>query len=178
MRLLAALFGADRPELSVVALARHCDVAATTASRELRRLEDYGVVTGRSVGRTRLVRAAWEQPWAQDLAALLGKTVGVPAQLAAALGGVVGVNEAFVFGSWAARFEGSPGSAPQDIDVLVVGDADPYEVRRACRRVEDAVGLEVNPIVVARARWDDCADSFVQTVRSEPLVPIAAGRAA
>jgi DNA-binding transcriptional ArsR family regulator len=174
MRLLAELFSADRPEASVVEVARRAGVQPTTASRELSRLEDYGVVTSRLLGRARLVRAAWEQPWAPDLAALLAKTVGVPAQLAAALSAVEGVEAAFIFGSWAARYHGEPGPAPRDIDVVVIGDADVYAVRRAFRPLEKDLRLEINPVVVAGGRWDnpEPEDALLDTMKDRPLVPL------
>jgi predicted nucleotidyltransferase len=51
-----------------------------------------------------------------------------------------GVAEAYIYGSWAARYHGEPGSIPADVDVLVVGTAaldDPDDVadQAQCRNV-------------------------------------------
>jgi len=67
---------------------------------------------------------------------MLAQTVGIPGRLGAALSGLAGMEEAFVFGSWAARYLGEPGPAPKDIDVLVVGEAPLRSVRQACSDVE------------------------------------------
>lgn len=108
-----------------------------------------------------------------ELRSILVQTVGVLGRLGDALRGVLGISEAFVFGSWAARHEGEPGPAPRDIDVLVIGDASLRSVRRACRPVEAQLRVEVNPVVADVDRWAAAdPDPFVAQVRSQPLVPI------
>lgn len=172
-RLLAVLFGVERPALSVSELARRSGVSQPTASREVTQLELAGVVTSTTEGRNRVVSAAWEQPWAPDLANLVAKTAGVPAQVAAVLRDVPGVDEAFIFGSWAARQAGQPGPAPRDIDVLVVGEPDPVAIRRACRALSRQIASEVNAVVVTRERWDSAVDdSFIDTVKSAPILRV------
>ena len=173
LRLLAVLFAEADGELSLGELADRAGVAQATASREVARLAEHGLVTTRSLGRNTLVAANWNLPWARDLRSILVQTVGVLGRLAAALSGVDGVEEAHVFGSWAARYVGEPGPPPRDVDVLVVGDASLRGVRRACRAVEDDLSVEVNPVVVDRKRWiTKKGDPFIEQVRSEPLVAI------
>jgi DNA-binding transcriptional ArsR family regulator len=172
MRLLGALFTPDAEPMSIGELAERAGVAQSTASREVARLLEHGIVVDRAVGRTRLVSANRSLPWAPDLQALLAKTIGVPSMLSSALGDVPGVDEAWVFGSWAARYEGHPGPPPADIDVLVVGTAPLRRLRSALRAVEANVGVEVNPVVLDRAQWDDLDDAFASTVREGPLVRV------
>lgn len=87
----------------------------------------------------------WALPWAKELRSILVQTVGLRGRLGTALSGLVGMQEAFVFGSWAARYMGEPGAAPRDIDVVLVGDAPLATVRRACNDVERELRVEVNP---------------------------------
>ena len=103
---------------------------------------------------------------------MLAKTVGVPALVGEALEGVDDVEEAWIFGSWAARCHGSPGPPPADVDVAVVGTATLRHVRAACRTAEREVGVEVNPVVLDRAQWEDPDDAFAAHVRSGPLVAV------
>lgn len=42
--------------------------------------------------------------------------------------------EAFIFGSWVARYTGEPGPAPADVDVLVVGAADLDDLDKVAKR--------------------------------------------
>ena len=172
LRILGVLFTPEAEPLSVGELATRAGVSQSTASHEIARLVEHGIVTDRRVGRTRLVSANRSLPWAEDLQAMLAKTVGVPALLAAALDGVDGVQEAWVFGSWAARYAGEVGPPPADIDVLVIGTASLRAVRAACRSVQGRIGRDVNPIVVDRPTWDDGDDGFVANVREGPLVRV------
>lgn len=172
LRLLGVLFSPEAEPMSVGELAERAGVAQATASRELGRLYEHGIIVDEHVGRTRLVRANRDLPWAADLQALLAKTVGVPSRLADALGSVSGVDEAWVFGSWAERYAGHPGPPPADVDVVVVGSASLTAVRTACRDVEASVGLEVNPVVLAAREWAAADDGFTRTIRSGALVQV------
>ena len=122
MRLLGILFGGPETELAIGELAKLADVAQATASREVARLAAHGIVEVRALGRNTLVAPNWDLPWAQELRSILVQTIGVLGRVRDALAGLAGVEEAFIFGSWAARYRGEPGPAPRDIDLLVVGD--------------------------------------------------------
>lgn len=172
MRILAALFAGSNAELSIGDLAEQTDVAQATVSREIARLAEHGLVVTRMVGRTKLVAANWGLSWAPELRSILTQTVGVLGLLADALARIEGIDEAFVFGSWAARYVGEPGAAPRDVDVVVVGDVEYGDVRKACARVERELDIEVNAVVVKPARWKARKDAFVRDLRSKPLVPI------
>ncbi|MCZ7525172.1 MAG: MarR family transcriptional regulator [Acidimicrobiia bacterium] len=177
LAILAVLFADGATDVSIGELAERAGVAQATASREVARLAEHGLVVTRSLGRNTLVTANWDLPWASELRSILVQTVGVLGRLGDALGGVDGVDEAFVFGSWAARYRGEPGPTPRDIDVLVVGDAALRTVRRACRYVEEDLRVEVNPVVVDRVRWGaKRPEPFVAQIKSQPLVPIRLAR--
>jgi predicted nucleotidyltransferase len=172
LRILADLFGSDE-EVSIGELAQRAHVAQATASREVARLASHGLVLTRSLGRNTLVTANWKLPWANELRSILVQTVGILGQLATALSGVKGVEAAFVFGSWAARYLGEPGPTPKDIDVLVVGEAPLRSVRHACSSVERDLRVDVNPIVVDHRRWSEAGpEPFISELKGRPLVPI------
>jgi DNA-binding transcriptional ArsR family regulator len=173
LRILSVLFAESEDELSIHDLAERADVAQATASREVARLAEHGVVVTRSLGRNTLVRANWSLPWAKDLRSILVQTVGVLGQLADALHTIDGVEEAFIFGSWAARYQGEPGPPPRDVDLLVVGDAALRTVRRACQPVQEMLRVEINPIVLSAKEWTATTpDPFVAQLKSQPLVPV------
>ncbi len=99
-------------------------------------------------------------------------TYGPPAVLSEELGGIAGSDHLYLFGSWATRYLGEPGRAPNDIDVLVVGSPEPTEVYDAAERAERRIGLPVQATVRARQQWEDGADPFISEVRSRPLVSL------
>ncbi len=104
---------------------------------------------------------------------MLTRAFGVPAVLASALRPVGGISEAFVYGSWAARYAGSEGQRPvEDIDVLVLGEPDRDELYAAMESVEQRLGRPVQ-VTVRDADWLASGEgSFHDTVLSRPLVPI------
>ena len=169
-RLLAAvLLGGD--ELSITDLADRAEVAYPTAHREVARLLNAGILSERSVGKTRLITANNESPLVSPLRELLLIALGPVPLLAAALSPIAGVELAFLYGSFAARMRGVDGPAPQDIDVMVVGTPDAGAVYDACSRVEKEVRRPVNPTILTR---DDLAaeSGFMTQVRANPTVPV------
>ena len=173
LRILSVLFAEAADEVSIGELAERAGVAQATASREVARLAEHGLVVTRSIGRNTMVSANWSLPWARELRSILVQTVGILGRLADALGTVNGIEEAFVFGSWAARYTGEAGVPPRDIDLLVVGDAPLRSVRKAVADVERELRVEINPVVVDRPRWTaKRPEPFIAQLRSQPLVEI------
>jgi len=57
-----------------------------------------------------------------------------------------------IFGSWAARYRGTVGPRPYDVDVLVIGDIERAAVYAAADRAETRLGMQVNPVVRSAAQ--------------------------
>lgn len=183
--LLAALYLHPDSERTVTDLAAQLQVPLTTAHREVQRLLDAGLLTGRSVGRSRLVRAATGHLAAAALTELLQLSFGPPTVLTEEFTGLPGVEEVVLFGSWAARHAGTTGPSPGDIDVLVVGSTSRATVYAAAERAQERLGLPVNPVPRTRAQWDagDDADALVSQIRAGdhlvlPAAPHPAGHSA
>jgi DNA-binding transcriptional ArsR family regulator len=176
LRLLGALFVGSTGASSVSELAERTGVAQPAVSREVARLARHGLVTVRVQGRNRLVQANRALPWYRELRNLVAQTIGPPALLAQALRPLPGIAEAFIFGSWAARYHGEPGAFPQDVDVLVVGSPIVEDVYRACREVEADLHVDVNPVVVSEDEWAAAASAqqgdFLAQVHGGPLVAV------
>ena len=176
LRLLGELFVYASEARSVSELAAATGIPQATVSREVARLEEAGLLRSVRRGRLRLVEADVQLPYHHELRALLLKTIGPAAVLTQELSGVPGIDEAFVYGSWAARYHGEPGPAPRDIDLLVIGEPDLDGLYAACRRVEKELRLDVNPIVRSPAEWQRRGPSFLAEVRRGPLVAVAGAR--
>jgi DNA-binding MarR family transcriptional regulator len=175
-RLLAELFlRAPATGLGLTELARRSKLAIGTAHREVNRLEGAGIVHSERVGKERRVRASETSPFHAELRGLLLKAFGPALALAQELAEVPGVQEAFIFGSWARRYEGEPGEPPADLDLLVVGDPAPDLVYAACRRAEARLGLAVNPTVLSQDEWESRQSGFLRRVREGPRVPVVGG---
>lgn len=171
-RVVAELFLHPEREVSLSELGRRVGLHSATIQREIARLEGAGLVRSRRVGSARVVRADDSSPVFDDLSRLVIKTLGPPAVLAEVLAGVDGVREAHVFGSWAARTLGAPGPAPDDVDVLVVGEPDRRGLSAAATRAAVRLGRDVAPVVVAPDEWESPTRAFVRSVKDGPLVAV------
>ncbi len=133
-----------------------------------------GLLAEEHVGRARRVWPNQQSPLYQPLAQLVALTYGPKPVLERALGGAVGVDRAFIYGSWAARYHGEVGDAPKDVDVLVVGKPDPDELFSVAEVACRSLRREVNIRSVRSAAWDAPAeaDAFLAHIRSRPLVEL------
>lgn len=167
-RLLGELFVfADSP-ISLSELANRAGTSMGGAHKEVERLEAAGLVTSTVVGRNRLIETDRSSPVYLELRGLLLKTLGPQPLLRAALANVDGIEEAFIYGSWAEPAERSPA----DIDVLVVGDPDVGEVYDAASAVEAEVGRPVNVTVRSPSEWAEADGAFERAVKSGPRIDL------
>lgn len=143
-----------------------------TVWREIQRLEEADLISVRSVGRSKIVEANQNSPYFPELHGLTNKLLGPKIVLEETLAEVLGIDEAFIFGSWARRYQGEIGAPPNDIDVLVVGDADPDTVEEALGKAQGPLHAEINAVIVSRDEWEQAVSGFLQQLRTEELVPI------
>lgn len=170
--LLALTYLNPDREYNVTELAEHVNASVKTVAHEVARLVRAGLLTDRRVSTSRLVRSVQDSLLTRPLTDLLAVTYGPLPVLTEALSGVVGVEQAFVYGSWAARYAGEPGPVPGDVDVLVIGDADPDDLDDRARTAETLLRREVNIRRVRRSAWEAGDDAFIATIRSRPLVEL------
>lgn len=160
-------------ERSISELADQVGVSASQTMREVNRLEQAGLVTTHRRGHSRLITVDTDNPVFRPLAELLAVTFGAVPVLKALLEPVVGVEEAFIFGSWAARYAEQPGAVPGDIDVMVIGSADRDELYDLAARAGRTLHREVNIRRMTREVWNQAENSaFRQTIEGRPVVPL------
>jgi DNA-binding transcriptional ArsR family regulator len=171
--LLAWLYLHPSDEASATELANRFGVSQPTVSREADRLVAAGLILERRHGNLRLLKANLDSALARPLTDLFAVTYGPAAILGELLGEVAGVDEAYVYGSWAARYRGEVGPVPADVDVLVIGDADEDDLYNVSRVAEQRLGREVSIRRVAPVTWRRPeGDPFLQSVKSRPLVSL------
>ena len=116
-------------------------------------------------------------PYYAGLAEILTRAFGVPAVLAEGLQRVSGIDEAYIYGSWAARHAGQPGQRPVgDIDVLVLGQPDRDQLYEAVGTAEGQLGRPVQA-TVRDADWlKSGSGSCHENVSSRPMLKLALGK--
>jgi DNA-binding transcriptional ArsR family regulator len=172
--LLALLYLRPDREYSLTEAAARIGASVKAVHQEATRLVDAGLLTDRRVGNVRLLRAATDTPLSRPLTDLLAVTYGPLPVLTDALAAVPGVERAFIYGSWAARYRGEPGPVPDDVDVLVVGTADADDLDAVAQPAQRRLGRPVNirRVRPASCRRPDPGDPFLGSVRERPLVEL------
>jgi len=171
-RILARLLVDVTQEHSLSELADWADTSFPTALREVRRAERAGIVLTWKVGNTRLTRANVAHPLHRALRELIVATYGPPSVIAQEFGALEDVQAVLLFGSWAARYLGDPGSPPNDIDVLVIGDPERRAVEDAAERAEETIGMPVQATIRSPRQWREATEGFIAEVKIRPLVPL------
>lgn len=163
-------------ERHVRELAREIGFTAQAVSRELDLLERAGVLRSTTVGRVRRYRLDERSAVSRDVRSLFQKTIGLESRLRESLARVRGVEEAFIYGSYARGDD----VATSDIDVMVVGTADRRELAEAVVSVERDLGREVHVAMYSRSdltRLRRRRDPFIRDVFAGPRVPLLGGAA-
>jgi predicted nucleotidyltransferase len=160
-------------EYSVADLAATGETDTGSMTREVRRLEDAGVLRSRMVGRTKLVQANHDAPFYRPLRDLVVIVLGPAEILGDELAGLTGIEAAAIFGSWAARVSGESGPAPADIDLLVIGRPDRDDLHEAVGRARQKLGRDINTVTLSAIRWNARDDPFIAQVRTRPIVALS-----
>jgi DNA-binding transcriptional ArsR family regulator len=176
--LLALLYLHPEDEYSLTEAASAIGASLNAVHYEADKLSEGGLIMTRKRGNLRLIRAVTDSPLTRPLTDLLAVTYGPLPVLSDLLANVGGITEAYIYGSWAARYHGEPGPAPADVDVLVVGSADPDDLDEIADKARATLRRPVNIRRIRPETWNasDPTDPFIKSVKSRPLVTIV-GRA-
>lgn len=170
-RILAAvLLSPDHAHLA--SISERAGLPYSVVQREVDRLEAAGIVKSSRFGSSRVVRPNERHPLFEELRALVYKAYGPQYSLGEVIRDEPGVRDAYVFGSWAARYHGDWNGGWEDVDVLLVGTVPPSRREELEAEAEDVLGWPVHIVAVPAEAWDAAREPFVRTVQSRPLVPV------
>lgn len=174
--ILLRFFARPGVEHHVRELARLLGWSATIVGRELDRLERAGVLHSERIGTARRYRVDERSPIASEIRSLVHKTIGVEARIKGALEDLPGVEQAFLYGSYARGDE----RATSDLDLFVIGAVDQERLSERLADVERDLGRDVNVTSYDRGELDRLrgeGDLFVERVFEGPRVPLISGEA-
>jgi len=110
-------------------------------SRELSRLERYGIFSSQRRGNQKYFSLNKNNPIFNELKSIVFKTVGIKGSLQKLLEEIEKVKIAFIYGSYAKSTE----NLHSDVDLFIIGDATLEELYGAILRVQKQVDREINP---------------------------------
>jgi DNA-binding transcriptional ArsR family regulator len=149
-------------------LARRMGVPSSSLQRELRDLEQAGVLKLSRHGRMAYYQANTDSPVYAELRGLMLKTAGLVDALVDALGPIAReLRVVFVYGSVAGGHEESR----SDIDLMVVGNVSPVDLAVPLRKARELLGREIIPSVYTPAEFAEKKagkDHFLTRVLDKP----------
>ncbi len=173
--ILAALDAAGDEGLHLREVARRTALNSKTVMRELHALRGAGILVSRDVGRQVVYRFNPGCPIAEELRALIRKTVGLAGILQAAIEPLADrIERAYVYGSLARGEE----RADSDVDLMVVGSVSLRELSSPVRAAGRSLRRTVNPTLYTpedyRRELED-RDSFVSRAHRGARIDLVGG---
>ena len=172
-RLLAYYFTNPTARHHLRELAERLSIDPSNLSKELRRLERDGLFLSEVNGRQKYFRLNRKYPLFSDVRNIVAKTIGAVAIIRQSLEKIDGIEEAYLYGSFARNQQ----DAASDVDVLIVGAPRAEILAQAVQRLERQLGREINYTVLApdefrlrRAR----KDAFLENVWHNERVSLIA----
>jgi predicted nucleotidyltransferase len=170
-RLLAYYVTNPTARLHLRDLAERLNVDPSNLSKELVRLEREGLFRSEVSGRQKYFQLNREYPLFAEVRSIVSKTIGAPSVLAQSLKRIEGIEEAYLYGSFANNQQ----DARSDIDVLVIGTPPEQVLAEAIRKIEGQLGRQVSYTVLTRKEFDSRRtrnDAFLENVWHNKRVPL------
>jgi predicted nucleotidyltransferase/predicted transcriptional regulator with HTH domain len=127
-------------------LAQRLSVDPSNLSKELRRLEREGLFRSEVSGHQKYFQLNREYRLFNEVRSIIAKTFGAVPLLAESLKKVDGIEEAYLYGSFARNQQ----DAASDVDVLVIGKPKSDTLAETVQKLERQLGREINYTVLTR----------------------------
>lgn len=169
------LLNADK-SYHVREIARLTGTVAGTIHKELKKLEQAGILSAHKQGNQLHYQANRQCPVFDELAGLMRKTAGFADSLRLALTPLAEqINVAFVFGSMASGEAGNH----SDIDICVVGEVGFGDVVKALYASQQTLGREINPKCFSSDEWQQSKQrdsAFINGLLTKPAINLIGNR--
>jgi len=135
----------------------------TNLSRELASLEKMGILISSREGNLKRFRVNRDCSFFEEMKGFVLKTVGIAGQMRFALGGIHGLNFAFIYGSIAKGDE----NALSDVDLIIVGEVNLDELDKVLNVLEKKLGRTINYLLYHKKEFREKKrkkDGFIMDV--------------
>ncbi len=162
-RLLAYYFTNPTARHHLRDLAQRLGIDPSNLSKELGRLERVGLFRSEVIGRQKYFQLNRQYPLFVEVRNIVAKTVGAVPLIAQSLKKIAGLEEGYLFGSFARNQQ----DAASDIDLLVIGAPRGEALAETVRKLERQLGREINYTVLTRKEFASRRarkDAFLENV--------------
>jgi len=144
--ILEIFFNNSEKEYYVRQLEKLTGYSAANIHREIIKLESDGLLKSRHIGKIKLYQLNKEYPLYDEIRNIITKTIGVEGSLKRLIGHLDNIAFAFIYGSFAEARE----KALSDIDIIVIGDIKPREIKSLFYGYQIKIGRELNSIIYTK----------------------------
>lgn len=149
--LLRLYFNHPEKRYYIRELERTINQPAAYIRRELMNLEKEGLFISEFQGKQKYFFLDVDFYLYNEIKSIVNKTIGIEGELKEILKKIKGLEEAYIFGSYA-KDQLSPES---DIDLLVVGSASAEAVNEKIYKIQNKIGREINVINIGEKEFAD-----------------------
>ena len=170
-RLLAYYFTNPSARHHLRDLAERIGVDPSNLSKELRRLEQDGLFKSEVNGRQKYFSLNRKYPLYSEVRRIVEKTIGAVPLLSQSIKKVKGVQEAYLYGSFASDQQ----DAASDIDVLLIGSPKSDDLAHEIELLERQLGREINYTTMTPKEFEARRarkDAFLENVWHNKRVPL------
>lgn len=152
-------------------LARILELDPKNVDRKLKELENEGLLESEFVGKQRFFYLSKNYPLLSQYRQIFLKTCGIERLLKDILSQTIGVQEAYIFGSYAQNKM----DASSDIDLLVIGDHSSLSLQKKIIKVQKEIGREINIINLSEEELKTkrrARNPFIKNIFSQKIVKL------
>lgn len=158
-------------DMYVREIVRRTNENNNSVRRELRNLEEIGLLSSMKKGNLKYYTVNKKMPIFTELTNIILKTEGVGKMLIESLGTIGEIRAAFIYGS----FAGGSAGDKSDIDLFVIGCVNEDELIRNIQKLEMQISREINYVLFTNEEVKDRIknrDPFIRNVLKEKKVVI------
>lgn len=152
-------------------LARLLKLDPGNTFKKLKEFEAQGILLSKSSGKQKYYSLNAKYPWLKEYEKLYEAKFGFSKELKEKLNSLEGLEEAFIFGSFAkGNF-----SDESDIDLLVIGKHDFKELAKVISNLESRFSREINVVDFEKGEFlkrKKSGDDFIKNILSNKIIKI------
>jgi len=144
-------------------------------SREMGRLSEMGLFKVNTRGRLKLFTLNTSHPLYKEISGLLLKTQGAPVQIRQALQTLADIEQAFLYGTFAA----GKTDEKSDIDLMIIGKVNHLNLAEVLRPIEKKLGREIHFRTLSKneyLRRSKEKDPFILSVKKNKTISLIGGK--
>jgi len=151
-------------------LERILDVPVGNIRRELLSLEKTGLFKCEKMGKQVYYFLNKDSAFFEDFKNIVFKTIGVQGKLKKELEKIKGIEQAFIFGSFAKNKE----NTSSDIDLMIIGKVDEDLLISKISKLEGLFKRDINYHLIDEEEWKEKSkkDSFIKNIINNPKIKI------